>query len=63
MSDKNIGGYVFPDSAEYGMSLRDYFAAKAMTMKFGNSGTHIDLSDMAKKCYAMADAMILEREK
>ena len=45
-----------------GMTLRDYFAAKAMTMKFGATGTSSDLSHHAKLCYEMADAMLEARE-
>ena len=64
------GGHAFPASHfdladnEHGMTLRDYFAAKAM----GNmiSGTWPDGNDrpeIAKRAYAMADAMLAERAK
>lgn len=60
------GGPAFPAHENWridsGMTLRDYFAAKAMGMKFGNAGSHIGLEEMAAKCYAMADAMLAARE-
>ena len=47
-----------------GMSLRDYFAAKAMQGFSVNSdfteNTHREIADMA---YALADAMLEERSK
>jgi hypothetical protein len=76
MSEINDGGPAFPVStgdptASYqdgpytsqypGMTLRDYFAAKAMVMKFGETGTSITVDDMAVRCYAMADAMLRAR--
>lgn len=46
---------------ELGASLRDYFAAQAMSYFLQNSvGT---LEDDAKSAYAMADAMLAERAK
>lgn len=47
-----------------GMTLRDYFAAKAMPI----AATFYDTSDevcaeAAKWCYRMADAMLVERDK
>jgi len=41
--------------------LRDYFAAKAMQMKFGPRGTSMSLDGIAKCAYEMADAMIRAR--
>ena len=41
------------------MDLRDYFAAKAMTGLMGFGG----LENIATSAYAMADAMLKEREK
>jgi hypothetical protein len=46
-----------------GLSIRDYFAAKAMQMKFGTAGSSIPMEQMAADCYAMADAMLAERNK
>ncbi len=46
---------------EYGMTLRDYFAAKAM-QSIAQS-TFCDCETVAKMSYAVADAMIAERNK
>jgi hypothetical protein len=45
------------------MTLRDYFAAKAMVVKFGKECTSIDLERMAECCYQLADAMLRARSK
>ena len=47
---------------EDGMTLRDYFAAKAMQLKFGPINSSMDLELMAKTCYSMANAMMKARE-
>jgi hypothetical protein len=62
------GGAAFPDELMFGMSLRDYFAAKAMQ---GWLSTYADtthptqsaseLKVFAKMAYKVADAMIAER--
>lgn len=83
---KNDGGPAFPladSNAEYantsrqgcnGMTLRDYFAAKALMAFIGNmelaraiarpemNNSQADAA-MAKAAYAQADAMLLERAK
>lgn len=59
----------FPWAA--GMTLRDYFAAKAMqgmmsfpgTEAMGNYHNNCDTSDMASEAYRIADAMLKERER
>ena len=62
MSEINTGGFAFPRPGDYnpqmGMTLRDYFAAKAL------QGMSADISDevrAARWCYEMADAMIQAR--
>lgn len=47
-----------------GMTLRDYFAAKAMQGYFASPVAlhRVDADDVAKYCYAMADAMLKARE-
>ncbi len=46
-----------------GMSLRDYFAAKAMAAMLSNVYlSHTD-SEVARWSYEQADAMLAEREK
>lgn len=75
----NTGGTAFPLSAvfnegmgihseEYGMTLRDYFAAKAMQAIIAK--TPFDINDhrkekfdaTAKGAYEYADAMLMARE-
>ncbi len=51
-----------------GMTLRDYFAAKAMVGIFASpknigSNTILTEKDVAKAAYVMADAMLAERAK
>ena len=59
----NNGGPAFPvNYAEApGMTLRDYFAAKAMQVFLANDETDID--DDAKDAYMVADALLRAREK
>lgn len=72
MSEKETGGQAFPLGAnEYaghgpqaGMTLRDYFAAKAMqSILIGESWKASDRIPMAKEAYELADAMLAERAK
>jgi hypothetical protein len=79
MSDtKNTGGPAFPIGSgdmrdPMGMTLRDYFAAKAMhyylstvqedDISVDGAWTHIAVSDAAQHAYMMADAMIKAREQ
>lgn len=72
----NDGGTAFPDpgraqSAKQrvllgnpGMSLRDYLAAKAMQGIVIHKGLRYQLdSTIAESAYALADAMLAQREK
>lgn len=79
MSDVNHGGAAFPvplgEGQRYkagvtgvGMTLRDYFAAKAVQSQltaFWAMETHHGWSheEIAQEAYRMADAMITERNK
>lgn len=65
MSKTKTGGPAFPSQREHtakeGMSLRDYFAAKAM------QGLMVDVERprgdyIAEMAYEVADAMLRERE-
>ena len=65
-----VGGYAFPGSSEAlrldnsGMTLRDYFAAKAMQaqlIRLGLSATNPELDSAF--AYQVADAMLEERKK
>ena len=51
-------------SVGYGMSLRDYFAARAMQGMFasGNLPRSIENDEVAEVAYRMADAMMKARE-
>ena len=77
MSNINTGGPAFPQQVQvaadvttlfYGMTLRDYFAAKAMASKlqWGVLRTKEDrdewLPKLADFSYEMADAMLKARE-
>jgi hypothetical protein len=60
------GGYAFPSEAykSIGMTLRDYFAARAMSSFVGEIDPRDeDVSHRAKWAYRVADAMLAEREK
>jgi len=87
MSNTNTGGPAFPHLrrhvgnntyeplAEGGMTLRDYFAAKAMQaiyaaqVEWQSTGCPADaesmqvMEDVAGDAYAMADAMLKAREQ
>ena len=64
---KNDGGPAFPvhyeiDSRREGMTLRDYFAAKAMEAML-RCVSDAGENDLAGASYDMADAMLAERAK
>jgi len=74
MSKKDNGGPAFPKESDYGfkgMSLRDYFAAKAMAslttvyweIEEQYSGGDALIKCQAETAYQMADAMLAERAK
>jgi len=81
MSAQHNGGPAFPIGSgdmrdPTGMTLRDYFAAKAMQGLLANSGgpiqanhsqgwnyTNCTPEDVARTSYAMADAMLKAREE
>jgi hypothetical protein len=68
---KEDGGFAFPNEDAVmgceGMSLRDYFAAKAMQGALDNRQTWPfspnAKREAAKESYALADAMLAERQK
>lgn len=72
MSKDNVGGAAFPtphDPLYLGMSLRDYFAAKAMEAlmtsdKYGGIvGINNYEHNRAKDAYMVADAMLKARNQ
>jgi hypothetical protein len=65
---KDTGGYAFPHVIEHlhepvtaGMTLRDYFAAKAI-IAYHADGNYSSPEDVANWCYSLADAMLEARE-
>ena len=69
MTDKT-GGPAFPANhfdlakSEHGMTLRDYFAAKAMqAMMTAGYWNWKEPGEDSARCYAMADAMLKAREQ
>ena len=73
MSEKNTGGPAFPTEVwdsegvpqhTEGMTLRDYFAAKAMQGIVSREVSNESLIEVyAKNAYKMADAMLEAREQ
>ena len=77
MGIRDDGGAAFPTpesehngewrGQEVGMSLRDYFAAKAMSGMVANivrgHVSYGNTRDMAARCYEIADEMLEERAK
>lgn len=66
MSTTNDGGPAFPvngpNGDHPGMSLRDYFSAKAMQGILADHEVTSQWPVIAKCAYAMADAMLAARE-
>ncbi|MGS0941589.1 hypothetical protein ACVA51_13655 [Pseudomonas luteola] len=68
---KDNGGPAFPceqvknfvKHMEAGMTLRDYFAAKAMASIIAGNFQFDGPAGLAKQAYEMADAMLVERNK
>jgi hypothetical protein len=65
---KDTSGPAFPAPAgvshitEQGMTLRDYFASKAMQGDLIGGVHHDDFDITAKRAYALADAMLKARK-
>ena len=63
--DRNPGGREYSINMDGGMTLRDYFAAKAMQgliIKFSGTAGYTSVH-IATDAYTIADAMIKERDK
>ena len=66
----NTGGPAFPTTKplehwgdpNQGMTLRDYFAAKAI-IAYHSDGEFSNSEDVANWCYRLADAMLEAREE
>lgn len=67
MSDSkpiNTGGFAFPvEGRNDGMTLRDYFAVKAMGAYLSTQGVMAQPNRISVAAYDIADAMIAERER
>jgi hypothetical protein len=60
--NKPTGGPAFPTGTAYqGMTLRDYFAAKAMQTKTFSVRPYDTTKEIANDAYRMADAMLEAR--
>lgn len=63
--NKETGGYAFPTETDFtyqhGMTLRDFFAAKAMQVMLAGGRTGDDY--VAALAYRYADAMLKAREQ
>ena len=53
----------FPDEYQNGMTLRDYFAAKALQGLISEPSIQGTMDEFAHRAYAIADAMLTAREK
>lgn len=71
MTDKNTGGPAFPTQPNVrpewgkctGMTLRDYFAAKAMQgICASGPGSHMTNDRISAEAYEIADCMLKARE-
>lgn len=74
MSTQDNGGPAFPTNTEnsdnvgacyanYGMTLRDFFAAKAMQGLLADSELKASMDEFAERAYAVADAMLKARQQ
>lgn len=57
-----LNGYGQPEMTGFGMTLRDYFAAKAMQGLLAARGHYENYREIASDAYLLADAMLRKRE-
>ena len=69
MSEIETGGPAFPSEGgpghlwnAKGMTLRDYFAAKAMQAEMAQGINESDFDWMVARCYKVADSMLEARK-
>ena len=63
-TNKQVGGSAFPHESclsHRGMTMRDYFAAKAMQAMMSKTDFDAYYTDVAKWSYELADAMMEAR--
>lgn len=68
MNPRRNGGQAFPNEVTLGMNLLDYFAANAMQVAISVQDDALNsepfsIPEVAAFAYAMADAMLAERER
>ena len=61
--NNSIKDQAFPDENNHGISIRDYFAAKALQGVMACNGVYEDEKKLARWCYEQADAMLEIRER
>ena len=61
MSD--IPAFPYPDHGDTGMTLRDYFAAKAMQALISEPSLKATMDEFAHRAYQIADIMMEERQQ
>lgn len=61
MSDPETGNVVLPTNA--GMTMRDYFAAKALQGMLANSECYMTLDEVLLRAYQIADSMLKVRDQ
>ena len=64
MADKYLPAFPqaeYPNLGQTGMTLRDYFAAKALQGILSDSYDYSDRDRIATKAYEFADAMLVAR--
>ena len=60
----SIKDQAFPDENNYGISMRDYFAARAMqSLIVAYKDDHSVSDEISKRAYYYADAMLEAREQ
>ncbi len=62
-SEPIYGNDVIGIKQSYGMELRDYFAAKALHYWLCNPINDIQIENLCKGAYQVADAMMMARKK
>lgn len=60
LSNLPNGDFIYPEA---GMTLRDYFAAKALEWSGSSEWVSKDPQHVAARAYRLADAMLKERAK
>lgn len=62
VAEEKVNGITY-QAPSVGMSLRDYFAARAMHGQLGHTTNVMEYETVARNAYGIADAMLVERKK